>query len=234
MVDCKLGDIAFSLPTSYGELTYNQFVALKDMSDTSDIVGIFSILSGVEKSIIEQSGDLDLDEKIISLIKFLEKLPNLVFLLPDQIYIGDKWYQKPTGIEVNTFGQKLSLQRKVISIQKEGKGEVDIYPFIVALYMQPAITGTPYDEDEVDRLVPLIMECKINQLFPIASFFLKSYELSLQKKRSDSRILLSKKSDRQGLTVSKSSESYQRFSVLRRFLIKILKKYFWKNTISFT
>jgi hypothetical protein len=233
MIPFKLGEKEFNLPTSYGELTYSQYDALLKLPESDDFIGILSILSGLPREDWELCQDSMVDIAIMPHISFLNELFDNQYILPDTIEIEGKRYQLPGTIEVNTFGQKLSLQRAIARAEKQGLQEMEIYPYIVALYMQPIVTESEYSEEKVEKLQEKIKHCRINEVFPIASFFLLNSVRSLQKKQSIlSMSQLGKKSE-QGYTTSKSSENYQRFSPFRRFCIKVLRMFFSKSTRSY-
>lgn len=234
MVNYKLGDISFTLPTSYGELTFNQFLKLKALPDPENFISVLSVLSCVDKTTWEQCDNLDLDQHIYEFISFLNEPMIGTFILPDRIQIGDKWHDRPEGIALNTFGQKIALQNAIAKCEKEGKEEYEVYPYVVALFMQPVVTKKKYDSDEVDKLVPLTMDCKLNEIFPIATFFLTNYlQYFLKKKNGSHTPLLQKKSEPVSTSL-KSSENYQRFGRWRRPLIKLLMKFSWKGIRLFT
>lgn len=234
MVNYKLADISFTLPTSYGELTFNQFLKLKALPDSENFISVLSVISGVDKATWEQCENIDLDQHLYEFISFLNEPMVGTFILPDRIRIGDKWYDRPEGIALNTFGQKIALQNAIVKCEREGKEEYEVYPYVVALFMQPAVTKKKYDSDEVDKLVTLIMDCKLNEIFPIATFFLTNYLQYFLKKKNDYHIPLLRKKSEQEYTSLKSSESYQRFGRWRRPLIKLLTKFSWKGIRLFT
>lgn len=234
MVHYTLGDKQFSMPASYGELTYNQLKTLTRLPDPDNFLSVLTVLTRITKEEWDQCPDLDVDNKLAPFMQYLNEAFDPVFILPSKIEIKGVWYDLPGGIGVNTFGQKIALQRAIARIEKEGIEEIDIYPYVVALYMQPTVTKLEYNEDKVEALIPDIMECKLNELFPIAGFFLKNCEKSLTKKRNDSVTLRPvKKSGRESINL-KSSESYQRYGLLRGALIKVLRRFSWKGTTLFT
>lgn len=221
MVSCSLGHHNFELPVSYGELTFDQFFKLQKLEDHTDIISIISILSGLDKEIWMQAEEDKILYQLSSILSFLNEPFEDQFLKPDTIEIEGKRYNLPEGIGVNTFGQKIALQS---AIEKNKGSDVDIFPYVIALYMQPIVTISKYDVNKVNEMVPKIMNCKIKEGFPLASFFLQSYERYLIKSERDFLTTQQAKSLEQVLNRYKSSEKSPHLSPFRRLLAKALKK----------
>jgi hypothetical protein len=229
MFPFKLGSYEFYLPQDYGELTLKQFFELRN--SPGDLLSVLSILSGIEKEKWELCKDLDLEYKLARCLEFLyQPFEPKKYILPDSMEINGKYYDRPKGLGVETWGQKLALEQEYIRIQKEDKSEFDMYPFALALYFQPVYTGEKYKSELVDKILPDIMNCRLEEAFPIAAFFLSNYSKFRRKKRSDYLIPLARKKHVRALTDSRSSDRLERFTLWRRVLIRILKKFFKWNT----
>lgn len=226
MIHFTSNSFEFSLPSCYGDLTFNQFFKLKELK-SNKIIDVLPILSGLDKSIWEQFQDIDIDEKIAPCLEFLKgEFDCHLYLIPDYITISGKQYQKPKALGLNTFGQKLALQSSIAEAEKEEKNSVDIYPYALALYMQPIVTGKPYDSDEVDKLLPEIMECKLSEAWPLCSFFLLSFEQSLTEKAKSYHTLQQRTRLEQELKILRSSVTFQQFSLCRKLSIKLLMMFY--------
>lgn len=233
MIPFKCSGFEFELPARWSELTLNQFYKLKE-SDGS-CLSVISILSNVPVQAWQGCPDIDIREKIDPYLQFLEDSFDLEnYFVPDFITVSGKRYPKPSGIGVNCAGQKWHLEDVWKEADKNGKSDVDCYAQALAIYMQPVVSGKPYDADLVEKLIPEILECKLEEAWPLASFFLDSYVKSLSKKERLFRISQSQKRYEQELKDSKSSETSPQFSVLRKFLIKILRMLSSRITIQFT
>lgn len=231
MIPFKLGPLRFSLPQSYDELTFDQFLKLRKSS--GDILEVLSILSGQPIEAWSKMKDVDLDIKLLPVISFLNENRSFSdYPLPDKIKIGEEFYSLP-DIKQKTFGQKLALQREVQLINETTKDEFDLMPFAIALYFQPEVTKSEFNEKKVEELIPLVLQCKIYEVIPVATFFLTSWEKSLNKSR---RIYLQGQVAKKSEQVSKpsiSSEHLARFTPLRRHLIKLLMKFYsWITVLS--
>jgi hypothetical protein len=231
MIPFKLGKIKFNLPQSYDELSFDQFIALR--KSTGNIIEVLSILSGVDEATWKGMTDLDLDVKLLPAIDFLSKKIDFSgYLLPDKIKIGEEFYPIP-DIRQKTFGQKLALQRKISEVQNNEGDEFDIMTYAVALYFQPAMDNSSFDETKVEELLPIIGKCKAYEVIPVATFFLRSWQKSLIKsQRHWQQSQAQKRSGQESMPLI-SSEHLQRFTPLRRALIRLIVKfYLWITILS--
>jgi len=233
MVPFKIGNVAFELPASYGELTFRQFYALQK-SDGNNL-NEFAILSGLEKSFLEQCEDLELDYRVAQCLSFFQdKFDCNEYLVPDYITISGKRYKTPGGIGINTFGQKLALVQAITEAEKAGGNEIDCYPFVIALYMQPVVTGQKYNADLVEKLIPEVMECKLAEAWPLAGFFLSNYARYLRESAKNYPTPQPRKSLGPESIAFKSSETGQSYSHSRSFLIGTLRKLYSLITTRFS
>jgi hypothetical protein len=223
MIPFKLGTHSFELPTDYGELTFKQFYAIR--KSNGDILDLFSILSGLPRETWEQVKDLDIDAKLGPYLSWMEQPFNPgAFILPDKLRINGEYYDRPRDIQLKTFGQKLALQNEVTRIGKEGGTDVDLCAYSLALYFQPIYFKGPYKADQVDELLPFVMECKLEEGYPIATFFLNNYLKYSQRKKRRFLTRLHQTKYEQELMSSKSSERLEQFTPWRRVLIRLTNK----------
>lgn len=218
-------DIIFELPQDYGELTLKQFFAIKN-NPNGDLIDFISIISCVPRNTIEQVRDFNFDQKISPYFDWVqEKFNPEDYILKDHLTIGDKIVKSPKDIKTQTFGQKLSLEKEYFRITKEGGNEVDLIPFALALYFQPAYFNNKYDSDQVNELLPLIMECKIEEAYPIGSFFLNSYAKSLVSKETNFLMFLHRKKAELALIDLKSLKSSGQSTLFQRASIRVMKMF---------
>lgn len=224
MIPFKTEEFNFEVPSSYGELTLGQLYELKKCKD--DGLEIFTILSGIDRTKFELSKDLALDVKLNESLEFLQHpFSDEFFLVPDFITVSGKKYKAPKSLVENTYGQKIALQNYIIEVEKEGGNETDAYAFALALYMQPIITGKPYDIEEVEKLVPEILNCKLQEAWPLAGFFLSNFAKSLNESLNALATRQATKKYKLELIDLKNSENFRQFSPWRRFLIKLLTRF---------
>lgn len=222
MIPFNCSGFSFDMPGKWADITLRQFYSIRD-SDGNWLT-ISSILSGIPREAWEQSPDVDIREKIEPYLSFLQSEFDLHnYFVSDYITIEGRQYKIPKDIRLQTAGQKWHIEDVWKEADKNGKTDVDCFAEIVAIYMQPTVTGGTYDADKVDQLIPKILDCHLEEVWPLASFFLDSYVKSLNSRERLLAISLSQKRYERGLTDLESSETLQHFSAWRRFLIKVLK-----------
>jgi hypothetical protein len=229
----ELSGLEFEMPQCYGDLTFDQFFQLRDAEDHP--LELLPILSGIPRRTWEMCRDLFIDEKILPHMEWLkDKFDADSYLVPDFITIGGKQYPKPQGIGINTYGQKVALELAINKAVAEGKTDIDLFPYVIALYMQPIIDKTPYNQSRVDELVKETMQCKLSEGWPIASFFLSSYSRLLKENEKSSLTILAQKKYEQELTSLRNSENFRQFSLWRRLSIKALMMFYSQTTKRFS
>ena len=87
--------------------------------------------------------------------------------------IDGKVYNPPTGQGYFCFGQKIALQKKLVEVIQATNDSSDCIAFALALYYQPEITGTKMDLEAAHLLTDKCLECKMEEAYPVASFFLQ-------------------------------------------------------------
>jgi hypothetical protein len=233
MIPFTLGQHKFELPQDYGEITLKQFFDLRASGGT--LIEVLGIMSGLGKEVWEQCKDIDLDYKIAPYLEFLyEPFQDTKYILADRLQINGEYYDRPKTLGIETLGQKLAFQQEYDRIVLEGKSEFDIYPYALALYFQPAYTNDKFNLDKVEKILPDIMNCRIEEAFPIAAFFLSNYAKYRKRKKPDYLIPLHQKKYEQALIVSKSSDRLEQFTPYRRVWVKITRKFYSWSMMLFT
>jgi hypothetical protein len=193
-VNDEVTTIAF--PTSYHDLTYGQFLRLR-FENTKDIGVVLEILTGMSRSIWMNLGISEYD-KVIKFLNWLiespikwDELP-----MPEKLTIGGKSYLVPKDLGLKTFGQKIVLESRITEIITNIFGSTDkknisndiksnvliksqnslisVIPFTVAVYMQPEVTGTQFDESLVPSVEHQILDARAVEVYPIGNFFIRS------------------------------------------------------------
>jgi hypothetical protein len=118
----------------------------------------------------------------------------------------------------------MELENALIKAEAEGQQEFDLYAYLIALYMQPIVDGPEYDQEKVDKLYPAALNVKIEQGWPLASFFLQNYTVYKKRREGNFLTLLSRKRLEQELKGLEGSENFRLYSPLRRFTIKLLSR----------
>lgn len=232
MIVFKTNDSNFELPTRWGELTFEQFYKLQN-SDGS-FLSLIEILTGIDKKVWQNSDDLMIKEKLLPYLEWMSGEFDLQnYIIPDYLIFSGKKYPCPKDINKCTAGQKWHLE-DALQNRPEGMSDIQLLPIALAVYFQPLINESEYDSDKVDALVPEMNKLKLEDGWGIASFFLLNFVKSWNEKQKVFDMNLHRKRLEQELTDLKSSESFQRFSVFRRFFIKLLSKLYSRITPRFT
>jgi len=226
MVNITYKKVKYTFPTAYEELTLRQFFALRDNS--KNVFKMLEILSGVPEKTWKHKIDIDLFDVIEEQIAFVRTDPPPFdsYLMPDTIEIAEKRYHVPAGIGMKTLAQKIAFEDAI----RSGKTDVDLIPTALAIYFHPDIDDMDFDEDRLAACIELVLDCKVNEAFPIAGFFFARYIQYLKEKDESLLTNQAQKKSMPELTVSKSSASMARFGILRRLSILALRK--WSEWIT--
>lgn len=192
----KEQDIAF--PTGYHDLTYGQFLRLRQ-EYTGDFGHLLEILTGIPRA-IWMNLPIAESKKILSFLQWILDSPIKwdALQVPQALHYKGVDYKIPKDLGFETFGQKIVLESKVAQIvggmlkpgmKSEAKTPEDFklsaqrrtatqlisfIPYIVATYMQPKVTGKPFDENEVQAVEFEILNCRAMEVYPIGNFFIRT------------------------------------------------------------
>jgi len=214
----------FWIPTSYNELTLKQFLAIRNLKEDNSI-SILSILSGLDRSVWEQCTDLSIGEKLLPYIEYFKTPFNVESYLPDYLSIDGKSYKRPKAVDSVSFGQVERIKEELSSLSKVNAKDFESFGILIAIMMQPIIDNSKYNYERVNEILPLVMDCKLEEAWPLGSFFLMISQRLLKKKQDVYNASLVQKSEKQGLKDSQSLESGQQFSVWRKPLIALQKMF---------
>lgn len=230
MVVFKINDKQVPFPTSYEELTLRQFFALRDNS--KNIFGVLEALSGIPSKEWKYKISIEQFEAISPFISFIQNEPPAFdsYLMPDSIEINGNRYAIPEGLGLKTLIQKIAFEDAI----RKNLSDVDLIPTALAIYFHPDIDQCDFDEDRLEVCKELILDCKINEAFPIAGFFFEKYKQSLKEKEKNWNTNQAQKNKAQGLKGLKSSAGMERFGLWRGLLIRVSRMFYgWIITRSF-
>jgi len=173
MVQILIEDKTYQFPTSWNEVTVDQFFRLRDW-DQKDFIKMLSILSGASYETIFKCKDEDIDVKLLPLMDWLKKPLTEKDVERFKVMTFDgKQYKIPRDIGQGSFGQKLSLQNRLIEIMEKTGNTINCLPFAVAVYMQPIVTGKEFSTEAADAFVDEVMKTSISEAWSCGNFFLK-------------------------------------------------------------
>lgn len=161
------GKMRLSSPSSWEEVSLGQLVAIEKSS--KDVVEVFSILSGVDFEIIEESTDDKLLDQLYAVTHFIFTAPDWDKLpIPKTLLIGEKIITPPEDIGNETLGQKILFDQALM----DSKKTVEIIPMILAIYLQPVISGEKFDRLKIPETLELLNQQPAILMYPLAGFFL--------------------------------------------------------------
>lgn len=172
MIPVRIGSISAQLPASWDEVTLGHYIEMAKHSDDLSIIRLLSILSGVNYVVLLNVNAETFDERVIDHMNFIRE-PIDVHSLPEveSLAINGKTYPLPDPGKC-TIGQKLALQSQIRIGQDMNTLHADLVATAVAIYMQPLIDGTPFDDERIDSIREMVLQLPLKQVYPAGSFFL--------------------------------------------------------------
>lgn len=203
-----------NLVTSWRELSVFQFLQLREWKG-NDFLKLLSILTNIDRETLSESPQLDIDEKLVPFMKWIDTVPDFnSWSMPSTITIDKRKYNAPKDKGYFTFGQKIELQKKMISVTKETNNVLDCIGTALSIYYQPIINKSNFSPVEAEKMIPMMLNCKMEEAYPIASFFLKRSIASQNVIQPSLRLAWIKNKRAQGLLNWIFSKSSQRSTVL--------------------
>ncbi len=173
MVKFTIDKKQYNLPLSWKELTVRQFIELREWKD-GNFVKLLSILTRVHYETLFNTKQIDVDEKLIPFMRWIDTPPKFdSWSMPSQISIDGKKYDNPKYQGYFTFGQKIELQKRLIKVAAESNNTIDCIAFALAVYYQPIIDSKTFDSLAAEKLSEQMLDCNLGEAYPIANFFLK-------------------------------------------------------------
>lgn len=218
------------IPTCWGEVSLSQFYQLQKLT-TDEFIDVAPILTGIDKDVLLNCSDSDIDKKIFPAIQWIGDKDNQIDahdnFVPDTLELNGKIFSVPKEIRFETYAQKLAIERVLRKNTEEN--QISIYADILAIYLYPSYTGEKFDERKAIEFKEEILKLQLKYAFPIAAFFLTNLEGYLISSQENYNISLHKLKKAQESSVLKSSENFQHFSRFRKLLGVLWMKFYKKN-----
>lgn len=198
MLPLKIGEIKANIPTTWDEVTLKQYMDLQTYREDLNILRLLSILTSVEYRTLLNINSDSFDDRIMDSIEFI-KTPIDIYTLEEKetITINGKVIKVPDP-STHTIGQKLLLQSKIRQLQETGEGSHAILvSYAVAIYLQPLIDGTDFDDTRVEEMRELVTSLPLVDVYPIGCFFLDGWIMFLRSSGNTS--LATQQTKRSGL-----------------------------------
>lgn len=165
----KTNKAVYRGPAHWGEMTMRQYVKLgKDWWDRTDLTqGIASVV-GIEYNVFSAMSDVVLNQLLV-VFAYLGVDPKYRELkVPDSIVIepGARVIVLPKKITSLSIGQNMMVRRKLEEVELIDQAVA----YALAVFIEPLISGKPFNSDNVDQIEQLLLDMPANAVYP-AGFF---------------------------------------------------------------
>jgi len=207
MIQFKLNGKKLNIPSSWEDLSFNQYLQI--MQPNNDYLKVVSIVSGLDYEYLKKAEIIGL-EAIIQALTFLNKPPVIPTSVPK---IGK--YKLPLDVkgQFNIQFKRLDQfedMRKVMAKDSTLQGITESYPVYVAIYLQ-AIRDGEYSYSKAIAMVDEIKEMPALEVISAGSFFLiKQLSLLTGTPLKSLNTALKPKNSKLGSTSSKKSSGRMR------------------------
>ncbi len=222
MITAKYNGGKIQIPSSYSELTVDQFIRMRDHGKSP--VDVLSILTGKEREFWAEQVDRAQVDAVLDLVQWIHSVPDTSkYLRPDKIEIEGNRYSLPEGLGLHTVDQQYCFEE----LLQERKTETDIDLVVpgLAIYFQPLIDERKFDRDRLPAIEAMIKKVIIAEAFPTFAFFLKKYFEYLKEKANHLHTNQAKTSKGLELIDSKSLVSSERLNPFRRVCAYLLSEF---------
>lgn len=175
MLNYTIGDRRVKIPISWDEVNVDQFLKIQNQAKDGDPIAAIAILCNLPYDYVFnlKVNEADFDNFAKALNWFYDDLPDFKTLpLPGSLKINEKDYKIPDDLTAGTLGQKIVFEQKVIASIEATGDTTAIIDEVLAIYFYPAVTGKPFDPEDLEETRKAIRNCSIMQAYPIAYFFL--------------------------------------------------------------
>lgn len=175
------------IPDKWEEVTVKQYVEMSNHDLTP--LRLLSIFTGIDYELISNCEAKGFDPTIMSMMKFIEKGIDFDSLkMPETLTVDGKECAIPKTLMRETLGQKFRSLHLIDEASQKKSSIVNLISEIVAIYLHPYYYETPsdkrYDDKLSDQMIPLIDNCKIVDVYPVAYFFLTAYKIFERMKQA--------------------------------------------------
>ena len=162
-------------PASWRELTLRQLIQLETEWDKESPVQLFSIITGIEVELLENSAQAGLENTMLAICAFAYDQPQWDNMpRPKYIQLGDTNYETPDNISKKLLGQKIIVSQIVL---KSGEDMITQLPRIIAVYMQKEVDGK-YNDKRLAEVEEMALGAPAMDAYGLGKFFfLKSVDL---------------------------------------------------------
>lgn len=168
MIQFKLNGKSIPIPTSWGDVTFSQYLQVFDLKD--DVIQLVSIFTRLEYDQLKTSTILGLD-KLLEAISFINTQP----VFPD--YVSECGpYSIPGNskgqfnIQYESLGQFEDARKVMNGLNGNIKAHTEAYGKYVAIYLQK-IRDKEYNPNKVEEMERELQNYPAYQVITLGSFF---------------------------------------------------------------
>lgn len=179
MIRFTYKDKKYELPTSWDEVTVNHFIKPEFLSGNA--LSLLSAISGMPVKELAYVTE-DVAKRFEETVSFMNEDPDgWKGEHKEEIDFMGKRCKIPRDLELETFGQKVMFGQAL------GKYSF-IYaaiPEAIAIYLGPQVFEEWYKPDLMEKMTEAVRAMPIHEVFPIASFFLRTSSVLRQSGRKE-------------------------------------------------
>jgi hypothetical protein len=174
MINVIINEYTYQVPTTWQEVTLEQWIALAKVSTDINHIDILSIFTGLDRDVL---GNLPCDAVKVDLLPemtFLsERLDLLELPRPKVLHLGGKELEPITDPGRERFGQKIYMQQLVNAAIEKGADHWDLVAPTIACYYAPTFHPEgKWDDRHVAKIQALVYTMPVVEAYPEAAFFL--------------------------------------------------------------
>lgn len=208
----------FKCPEGWPDVTMEQLLKLNTGPTRS--TEIIAICTGIEESEWRNSTNFVLVEEIEHTLAFVVDTSGAFAEQEPKDFVFNGVTVPPfSDIGIHSIGQYQDLKLEIAMFEKDEGEEINIirrlsiYPNIVAIYLQPLITGGDYDCDKADLISKELLKYSAMEVSAWGRFFIKKFhELRIGILKDVSILVTSPKKTKQGFLAYLKTLVLQRFS----------------------
>jgi len=160
----------YTIPTKAGELSYKDFLRVKDWDGIHEAEFIEKLLN------VDYSAALEITDGYLKENCF-EYFRNVDYSKPDKIEIlGKKYRVKEDLFTESTTGQIAIFKMLLARMDKDTFNTViyKLLPEILAIYFYPMVRNTVFNSKQYKQIIYLIEDCSYKDVLGVGFFLLKN------------------------------------------------------------
>lgn len=165
----SIGREVIVIPDRWEAVTTEKYQKLYSEWDASDVVKLFSILTGQDYQTLFDTVNPDLERKLIDCTKFVSKQEFKESPIPRVLKIKERDLIVPKRLGGLSIGQSIHVRQKMDSV----KVSEELISYAAAIYLQPLYDRSGFNHDSAVELEKEILKMPITEIYPIGFFLLK-------------------------------------------------------------